>query len=224
MDSIVARSVTRRQRVRLQLRERRQRVPERVSSQEIDEKGTVTCLPQHVGPDEGTVTFSLAGRKREGEMKYIQSALMVGIVFSSFLTVGLARPNEMRCNYTTRFSCNPKGCDPVPEENVLLHFLIVPHPSELRQFDIHKDQIPEIRRCDTKGCNPVAIIPRHLPARMNMEGAESTYFFAVNTLDLEFMGARLGHFMEIATLLDVVFVAYGTCPLHEEELSKDGGK
>ena len=137
----------------------------------------------------------------------------------------MAQQEEMRCNYTIRFSCNPNGCNSLSEEKVLLNFLIVPQLSELQQFDIRKDQLPEIRRCDTKGCTPVAIIPRQRPARMNMEGAESTYFFAVNTLNLESMGAKLGHFMEIATLFDVVFVSYGTCPLPEakKNVSKDAG-
>ena len=155
-------------------------------------------------------------------MKFIRSGMVIWIVFSSLLTAGMAPPEEMRCNYTARFLCNPKGCNPTPDI-IPPNFLIVPQLTELRQFS-SGDELPQIRRCDAKGCTPVNVFPTEVPASIRLSGIGRGYYLAVNTGDIEFLEKKRGQFMEIATLNDLVFVNYGNCPLLEEDALKDEGK
>lgn len=155
-------------------------------------------------------------------MKSIRRALIFGIVYSSLLTAGMAQPDEMKCNYTSRFSCSPKGCKPVAAETVPQSFVIVPQLSDLRQFSAG-DELPEIRRCDAKGCSPVQIVPTEYPASMRLSSMGGGYFFSITTSNLELMEAKRGQFVEVTSLFGIIFVSYGTCPVPDEDVLTDTG-
>lgn len=181
-------------------------------------------------------------------MKSIRRALIFGIVYSPLLTAGMAQLDEMRCNYTARFTCSPKGCNPVPEVALTESFLIVPGlvelghwapPKESERADLiaelksramkpenkHlRDEFPEIRRCDSKGCGPVPIHPLRTPTGLDLKAFDGTYFIALNTANLERFEVKRGEFFEVATMLNIAFIGYGTCPLPEEDVSTDTGQ
>lgn len=181
-------------------------------------------------------------------MKSIRWALIFGIVYSLLLTAGMAQPEEMRCNYKSRFSCSPKGCKPFSAEPLTESFLLVPELSELERWsppvgserakiveelksramkpgkDRLRSSFPTIRRCDAKGCGPVPILPLRTPTGLDLNALEGTYFVALNTVNLNSFGLKRGEFFEVATMLNLAFVGYGTCPLPPEDVSKDEGK
>ena len=154
----------------------------------------------------------------------------------------------MRCNYTSRFACSPNGCNPFSPEALTESFLLVPgisaleawapsqenlsrlSDSELKSRTLESEKktkqfaLPEIRRCDSKGCGPVPILPKRTPTGLDLNSVKGTYFVALNTTNLNLFRVKRGEFFEVATMLNVALIGYGTCPLPEEDVSKDGGQ
>lgn len=154
----------------------------------------------------------------------------------------------MRCNYTSRFACSPKGCNPLSMEALTESFLLVPELSALEVWASSQENLsqlsnaelkslvlewekktkqstlPEIRRCDSKGCGPVPILPKRTPTGLDLNSVKGTYFVALSTVNLNPFQVKRGEFFEVATMLNVALVGNGTCPLPEEDVSKDGGQ
>lgn len=145
-------------------------------------------------------------------------ASMSWIVFPLLFMGGMAQSKEMRCNYTVRFSCSPMGCTPMQENAVTRNFLIVPQLSDFRDYS-NGDEIPEVRRCDDKGCTTSQVFPSEASANMNLTAVG--YSLNIYTVDLDMLRTKRGQFLEIATLANHVLVSYGSCPLPEEGRNKD---
>jgi hypothetical protein len=59
------------------------------------------------------------------------------------------RGDEVRCDYSKRTACTDAGCKVFPAGSA---FLLIPSLERLNTFDPEVDWVPEIRRCDNKGC------------------------------------------------------------------------
>ncbi len=66
------------------------------------------------------------------------------------------------------------------------------------------------------------IFPLRTPTGFDLRVFDGTYFVALNTANLNPFQVRRGEFFEVATMLNIAFVGYGTCPLPEEDASTDG--
>lgn len=90
-------------------------------------------------------------------------------------------------------------------------FLVIPSLEQLVAFNAEDDRLPEIRRCDDKGCTPVAIQPSASGAFLNM--ISPGYMLKLAEIGDEVSGLERGTFVEATTLWLAVYVSHGSCRL-----------
>jgi hypothetical protein len=138
-----------------------------------------------------------------------------GIALLAFLSAGVAQAQpareEIRCAYESRAVCGAAGCRPLAVGD---EFLVMPTIDDLwgdaiLWGTIPSQPLPEIRRCDGKGCTPLPVVPSLSGAFLNLSGGG--YLLKLVTDDLEAIGMRQGSFVEVATSMLDTYIGRGVC-------------
>ncbi len=142
-------------------------------------------------------------------MSMTRDVVLLGVL--TLLATPLAgQHDEYRCDYTHRESCGPNGCEEIPIDDA---YLLVPELSVLRAV---RTNLPTtnvvVRRCDSKGCTPVAVTSSASGAFLNVWKRDGGYMlkFVNRETDNPLLGPA-GEFVEIATLFLTTLVGYGQC-------------
>lgn len=142
-------------------------------------------------------------------MKRGAQLLAVGhLAFWTPALVAQVRQEEVRCDYLRRTVCSAAGCKSIPIGKA---FLVIPSLDNLNTFDPELDKFPEIRRCDDKGCTPVAVQPSPSGAFLNL--SSGGYILKLTTTSEELSGLIRGEFVEVTTQFLTTLVSYGSCRL-----------
>lgn len=135
--------------------------------------------------------------------------MRVLFVLVAALSVALplsGQEEEVRCTYTKREACGPKGCVPIA---VADNYLIVPRVLLEKPQDL---SATEIRRCDSKGCSAINAVANTAGAFMNAGNVERGFQLKVAVLAAAVAELKAGDFVETVTTMLTVLVGHGTCP------------
>jgi hypothetical protein len=126
-------------------------------------------------------------------------------------STAFGQASEIRCSYSRKVECTATGCR---DGVVGAAYLLVPDVDHLLSATIRADSsadLPNIRRCDSKGCTPVAVRAALSGAFVNISQADGAYFMKVSTVDV---GPELqrGDFVEVASQLLATLTYFGKCP------------
>ncbi len=140
-----------------------------------------------------------------------QLLTVVHLAFWTPALVAQVRDAEVRCDYSKRMACTESGCKAFPTGSA---FLLIPSLERLNTFDPELDKMPEIRRCDDKGCTPVAVQPSPSGAFLNLSSAG--YILKLTEVTEQEFGLGRGNFVEVSTTWLAALVSYGSCRLPRE--------
>ncbi len=132
-----------------------------------------------------------------------------GILSGAGSTALAQQRQEARCSFESRSVCSAKGCQPLAAAD---SFLLVPSLEQLQQAANRPgadSPLPEIRRCDAKGCNAVSVLAAESGAFINL--MTPGYVLKIATEDVSLMEIRKGGFVEAATQMLDALVSRGTC-------------
>jgi hypothetical protein len=141
----------------------------------------------------------------------------IGVVAAALIILvqplATGQDQEFRCNYTRKIECSPEGCQ---SGDVGSAFLLMPSAVVLFAKTIAADnpeQLPRIRRCDSKGCTSVVVRATSSGAFLNVTQPDGAYFLRIVDTDLKALGGpRLGDFVEVASVFLSTITYYGSCP------------
>ncbi len=121
-----------------------------------------------------------------------------------------AQASETKCMYSRKIECSRTGCQTAPVGGA---YLLVPPVDYLLAATIRASSAsewPNIRRCDSAGCTPVAVRASLGGAFVNISQPDGSYFLKVSTVDV---GPELqaGDFVEVASQLLGTVTYFGAC-------------
>ena len=90
----------------------------------------------------------------------------------------------------------------------------MPSLGRLHTFDAERDKVPEIRRCDDKGCTPLGIQPSSSGAFLNL--SSGGYVLKLTEVTEQLAELKRGTFVEVTTQFLAAYVSYGACQLPSE--------
>lgn len=140
--------------------------------------------------------------------------LIVPVIVAAMCLGGstaFGQATEIRCSYSRKVECTATGCR---DGVVGTAYLLVPDVDHLLSATIRAGstgELPNIRRCDSKGCTPVAVRAALSGAFVNISQADGAYFMKVSTVDVG-QDLQSGDFVEVAAQLLSTLTYFGKCP------------
>ena len=118
-------------------------------------------------------------------------------------------PDEVRCHDSKRMLCSVNGCDTLDFGSA---YLLSPTLGALLRAARTHQQV-SLRRCDDKGCTPVAVLANIDGAFLDLNSAESNYLAKIYYPRDSLLDIAQGDFSEAGTGWLHVEVSFGRCPI-----------
>jgi hypothetical protein len=127
------------------------------------------------------------------------------------LFAALTPQEEYRCTYTRKVECDAVGgCKPSPTGS---SYLLIPHPDSMVVATMlagsSRGDLPQIRRCDAKGCTPVEVTAIRSGMFINVGSTSGGHYLKI--ADLTMGDLKKGMFIESATLFLGAVTYWGSC-------------
>jgi hypothetical protein len=123
----------------------------------------------------------------------------------------LTAPEEYRCTYTRKVECDAaSGCKTTPIGSA---YLLIPHPDSMlfATMDARRGlaDLPQIRRCDAKGCSPIEVTAVQSGMFINVGSTSGGHYLKI--ADLAMGDLKKGMFIESATMFLGAVTYWGSC-------------
>lgn len=124
----------------------------------------------------------------------------------------LATPEEFRCNYVKKVECDQNGCS---SGKIGSSYLLIPHPDSLvsatTRSRYSRQPLPQIRRCDDRGCTPLEVTAVPSGMFINVSSTGGGYYLKIveNGMDQ----VKRGMFVESATIFLATVTYWGSCTI-----------
>jgi len=71
----------------------------------------------------------------------------------------------------------------------------------------------ELRRCDDRGCTPIAVVAAESGVFLNLAAPSSGYLLKLTTTSETLLDLQAGQFVEVATQMLSTYLGYGRCQM-----------
>ena len=139
------------------------------------------------------------------------SLFVVAAMTSIGAVAAPAQGGAFRCDYTRKVACDASGCT---ADAIGSAYLLLPNVRSMVADTVLANTgpgLPTIRRCDSRGRDPVVVRAWLNGAFVDITQPDRSYFIKIATIELASQGVKLGAFVEVAATSVGTVTYFGSC-------------